>query len=427
MSVHPALSERAGQSLVEVLVAITVGSIMVIAALSIITPALRGNTDVERIQAGTAIAKEMLENIRTFSESDWNNIADLATGSGNKYFLNAGSSPFRIATGTEGLILAGSTSSLVGYFKLDETSGNISQDYSGNNATGTWSGSPTAASDCAAGGCYTFDGTDDYIDTPDDSTSLGGGSLSFDDAEDWSVAVWYKGTQTGCGPGTTEVILGRDNGDIWANFGLCDGKAAYAHYNGAWLQIKSNTSVNDDRWHHLVFVNHANATGDMYVDGTLEVGGASSAFNASERRFVINNFMRGHSAAYTAGSLDEVRIYEKALSADEVASIYKAQAFSRYFYVEDVRREVSGALAVSGNVDPSTKKVTVTYAWPGASGNSISSYLTRFRNNIASQTDWSGGSGETGPVTQMNSGFAAHSNIDYATMTGSMIIDGLTP
>jgi len=115
MSLHPALSERAGQSLVEVLVAITVGSIMVIAALSIITPALRGNTDVERIQAGTAIAKEMLENIRTFSESDWNNIADLATGSGNKYFLNAGSSPFRIATGTEGLVLAGSTSSLIGY------------------------------------------------------------------------------------------------------------------------------------------------------------------------------------------------------------------------------------------------------------------------------------------------------------------------
>ena len=107
--------------------------------------------------------------------------------------------------------------------------------------------------------------------------------------------------------------------------------------------------------------------------------------------------------------------------------------YSRYFYVEDVKRDApgypsGGNISLSGTFnDPSTKKVTVVYAWPPASTSSISQYLTRSQNRFFIQTDWSGGPGAEGPVTSTGSRFSISSlspGIDYTSSTGSIIIQG---
>ncbi|MDP2598659.1 MAG: prepilin-type N-terminal cleavage/methylation domain-containing protein [Candidatus Liptonbacteria bacterium] len=109
---------RRGQSLVEVLVAAAVGALLVIAAAGVIAPALRANSTAGRVQVSAALAKELSDNIRVWSEGDWHNIFSLATSSANTYYLNTTSSPFTTSTGVEVITVATSTYSR--YFFVDD-------------------------------------------------------------------------------------------------------------------------------------------------------------------------------------------------------------------------------------------------------------------------------------------------------------------
>lgn len=108
--------------------------------------------------------------------------------------------------------------------------------------------------------------------------------------------------------------------------------------------------------------------------------------------------------------------------------VVEESAYTRYFYVDDVMRDTSGKVDESGSLrDPSTKKVTIVYAWPPREeSNTIVYYLTRYRQELTVQTDWSGGDGAGGPVNAMSGTFAFSSstNIDYSTSTGSIVING---
>ena len=95
--------------------------------------------------------------------------------------------------------------------------------------------------------------------------------------------------------------------------------------------------------------------------------------------------------------------------------------YIRYFYVDDVYRDASGKISSLGIFDPSTKKITIGVKWIGSNDRFISTYLTRYKNNIFIQTDWSGGGGQTGPITSINNQFdTSTSNIDFSTTTGSI-------
>ncbi len=94
-------SSRSGQSLVEILVAMVIGIIMIMGAVSIIVPTIRTGSTVSKSQIAITFGKELQDNARVYGEADWHNIATLSTSSGNFYYLNTTSSPFVIASGTE--------------------------------------------------------------------------------------------------------------------------------------------------------------------------------------------------------------------------------------------------------------------------------------------------------------------------------------
>lgn len=64
----PILRDRRGQSIIEVLVATAVGAIMIIAAVGLLSPALRGNRDVSKVQISSALAKEMIDQVRVLQK-----------------------------------------------------------------------------------------------------------------------------------------------------------------------------------------------------------------------------------------------------------------------------------------------------------------------------------------------------------------------
>ncbi len=109
---------RSGQSLVEVLIALLVGAIMIGAGATIIAPVLRSNTQTLRTQVGAGLAKELLENVSVWADSDWNNVLALATTSANSYYLTTSTSPFSAVSGTESLQVG--TTTYTRYFYLDE-------------------------------------------------------------------------------------------------------------------------------------------------------------------------------------------------------------------------------------------------------------------------------------------------------------------
>jgi uncharacterized delta-60 repeat protein len=112
-----------------------------------------------------------------------------------------------------------------------------------------------------------------------------------------------------------------------------------------------------------------------------------------------------------------------AVSGEESITI-STTTYNRYFYVDDVYRDGSGKISSSGNLDPSTKKITVVYKWLGGSDKFLITYLTRSKNIIFNQTDWSGGGGQTGPITSINEKFDTSQNINFSNK-GSISLSNL--
>ena len=110
-------------------------------------------------------------------------------------------------------------------------------------------------------------------------------------------------------------------------------------------------------------------------------------------------------------------------SGQEISTINNIP-YIRYFQVSNVNRDTSGNIATSGTDDPSTQKISVilNYGLNYVSSSTLVFYLTRSYNNQTFwQTDWSGGSGQTGPIPNPGNRFdAADSNINYASTTGSI-------
>ncbi|MEK7554636.1 MAG: hypothetical protein AAB518_01480 [Patescibacteria group bacterium] len=81
-----------------------------------------------------------------------------------------------------------------------------------------------------------------------------------------------------------------------------------------------------------------------------------------------------------------------------------------------------GALGAGNAEDPSTQKVTVTTTWSSGTGASrLVRYITRNRNELLHQTNWSGGMNQTdfppgaSGISVVNDRFASHTCIDFST------------
>ena len=111
-----------GQSLIELLVAIGVGVILVIAAVGSIVPALLLNRETTPMQTGTALGMELMNRVRVWSERDWHSVLAIATGSVNIYTITSSTSPFGAVgvTSTAGEVLTIGTSTYHRYFYLGD-------------------------------------------------------------------------------------------------------------------------------------------------------------------------------------------------------------------------------------------------------------------------------------------------------------------
>jgi len=208
---------------------------------------------------------------------------------------------------TSGLILCLDASNTRSY----PGSGTAWTDLSGNANNGTLVNSPTYSS--TNGGNLTFNGTNQYGSTP---LSLGGYTA-------YTVAAWIKTTTTG-----KEIASTYGAGNVFELFILNDGKLSVYAY-GATLSYRASTSsVANGSWVHCAGVYEGStATLNTYVNGALANGTLTGAtvptsLTVSASTVVIGNVNSG--SYYFNGSMGQISIYNRALSADEIAQNFNA-------------------------------------------------------------------------------------------------------
>ena len=212
------------------------------------------------------------------------------------------------------------TDGLVAYYPFN---GNAN-DESGNGNDGTVNGATLAVDrNSETGKAYGFDGIDDYLEfniTPEINGSL-------------TAALWFKIDSHNLDIWRTILDHGRDNNDGYViALGLNDGgirvEVADNKNNAAdYTQYSYSDDLPEAKlWHQLVFVLEKGVGQYLYINGALSgsdltkdasISPSNPMFLGTRRNDVWNKFI---------GQIDDVRIYNRALSEAEVAELYSAES-----------------------------------------------------------------------------------------------------
>lgn len=198
---------------------------------------------------------------------------------------------------------------LVSHWKFDEGSGTTAYDSAGSN-NGTIYGATWTTGQ--VNGALDFDGVDDYVDCGTGPAITGTGTFT--------ASVWVK---TDSAKGQAMLVqrsTTSGNGSYGVSI-LSDGRVQLHIYNGGYgFLFQSDVTVNDGLWHHIVAARTNSTDGEIYVDGSLAASGSGPARSLSNFPVWIG---RGFTVpAYFNGLIDEVRIYNRALSAEEIRQLY---------------------------------------------------------------------------------------------------------
>ena len=203
----------------------------------------------------------------------------------------------------------------MGYWKLDEGSGNFA-DSSGNGNAGTEAGTLSRGQTGKVNKAATWDG-DDKV-TVNHSTSL-----LFNDI---SYGFWYKGIPVS----TMHVITKWKNAgqNVFNNyFQGSNIKFSYSHdgTNEGITVTSVGAILNDNTWHHVFNTLDDSAnTMKVYIDGVLDntiIDGGWSGLRQGTDDINIGGVLDGTDLT---GSVDDIRIYNRTLSAAEIQMIYNA-------------------------------------------------------------------------------------------------------
>ena len=216
---------------------------------------------------------------------------------------------------------------LIHHYKLDETTGTTAGD-----SAGSVDGTLTFFS---GGSAFTFD-DDGVTGKVDDALqfthskkhviTLPDGTFAFG-TSDYTIATWVKRSSDGAthgiwGQGTTAE---GHAGSAWVRF-EGDNRMRWIHDKGATAAdvYSVGTITADDTWHHLAFVREG-ATMSMYIDGSFENSSTDSEtfdlYGEAGTQFGEVNPAPGYDRSFD-GALDDIQVYDQALTSGEVASLY---------------------------------------------------------------------------------------------------------
>ncbi|MEU2612407.1 LamG-like jellyroll fold domain-containing protein [Micromonospora sp. NPDC007271] len=201
----------------------------------------------------------------------------------------------------------------VGYWRLGERSGTSAEDSSGTGNGGTHTGAVTLGRP----GALTGD--------PDTAAELTAGYIAVPDSASLSVSgsftleAWVKLNDV-CGQHSVVEKYDAPAYNGYLLRVLPGGRISALTLAGAGqlASVEGRTVVSPDEWHHLAAV-YDGSTISVYLDGRLD-GSAATKVGPTDGAGSLKLGARGDDAGTRlAGLLDEVAVYDHALTADEIA------------------------------------------------------------------------------------------------------------
>ncbi|MBN1973540.1 MAG: LamG domain-containing protein, partial [Sedimentisphaerales bacterium] len=212
---------------------------------------------------------------------------------------------------------------IVGWWKLDDGTGTVAMDSSANGQNGTLLNEPTWDSAGMQGGCLQFDGTNDRVNITGTWT-----------IPQYTVSLWFK---QDAAVTVQKDIFSLENqtvavgaGGILMEVGT-DGRLRFLHRapfsgtGGAAMESLYTPAVTTGVWHHWAVVKTAT---DMisYVDGILAGTQANpNLFDTPGDTVTIGDIDSRQMRPWN-GLIDDVRIYNAALSEAEIKQVMENMA-----------------------------------------------------------------------------------------------------
>lgn len=217
---------------------------------------------------------------------------------------------------------------LVGHWTFDGNDvdwGNVSteiKDVSGKGNDGDAVG-PTTASAVRGklGQALSFNGSGDDVNVPQSS------SIDFGASQNFTVALWIRTTQAGAASSWPDILSKDDRIATRQGYSLVlhsenvDTRWSFEIYvNGTGYDVFGSTDIADGSWHHIVGIRQGSSL-LAYEDGVFANSGTGSSGSVS-KNIPLRFAEAPNDSAGITGQLDDVRIYNRALSATEVANLY---------------------------------------------------------------------------------------------------------
>ena len=198
------------------------------------------------------------------------------------------------------------TNGLISYYPFDNDASDSAGGNDGSVSGATWT------SDGKIGGAYSFDGVDDFINLG--STAIINKTITY------TILAWIKTTNDGTiyseqGYGTNSVTL-------------YFGSNTFQVGSIGWKITPWVGNVKDGNWHFLVAIFSTDNGHKLYLDGNLDNENTNTdtpPFTSNPRIGAFHAGDLGTPVSFFNGIIDEVAIYNRALSASEIQQLYQRE------------------------------------------------------------------------------------------------------
>lgn len=206
------------------------------------------------------------------------------------------------------------TAGLVGYWRLGESSGTVACDSTANHDNGTYLGGVTLGVPGAISGdpdtAVALNGTTGQVSVPSAS--------SLNVGDNFTIEAWVK--RGASKTESNEVIASKQEGLLVLMFNEADQltlrRSTYGNIATANVATTDTTS-----WHYVVATKNG-ASVHLYLDGTDVTGTvANQTMTNNTEPLVIG---QSSNTSYFKGSIDEVALYDTALTTAQITQHYEA-------------------------------------------------------------------------------------------------------
>ena len=295
------------------------------------------------------------------------------------------------------------TDGLVGRWPMDEDSGSTAFDTSVNSNDGTLTNGPTRTSGFHTG-ALEFDDIDDYVDMGAFTVTDGLGAIT--------VSAWVNMATLTQG---AHVIASKWDNDFGASqswlLQVSNGTTDFQINTTGWAGVFANTGLQIDTWSHLA-ATYDGSDLRLYINGVEDASSAKTGNLKTPNRnlYVGVRFDNGTGVGYMRGAIDELRIYDRALTAAEVQSLYDAKTIRGEQITWDVENRLVGVGVTDGLIG----------RWSLDEGSGSTAFDTSDNSNdgTASGTSWAAG--------QFSNALDFDGTDDYVDMGAFTATDGLS-